>query len=155
MARQGRRDDSRSRCRGRTRNYRGRSRSRPSQPQHQRRQDSLELPRSWKSTPAEYDSNRERGLYLPRQVVSNMTGGLNNWGLRSLANGQAYSVGVFQTQTGSHHSRNLDALVERGQLQSGNRRRPQCDPDIHDQEHVSKAGPILVGQPLQRHQGID
>ena len=69
MARQGRRDDSRSRSRGRTRNYRGRSRSRPSQ--HQRRQDSLELPRSWKSTPTEYDSNREYGLNLPRQVVSN------------------------------------------------------------------------------------
>ena len=109
MARQGRRDDSRSRSRGRTRNYRGRSRSRPSQHQHQRRQDSLELPRSWKSTPTEYDSNREYGLNLPRQVVSNrftrdlridgmdifdvrlaqvMTGGLNNWGLRSLANGR-------------------------------------------------------------------
>ena len=104
MARQGRRDDSRSRSRGRTMNYRGRSRSRPSQHQHQRRQDSLELPRSWKSTPTEYDSNREYGLNLPRQVVSNkftrelridgmdifdvrlaqvMTGGLNNWGLRS------------------------------------------------------------------------
>ena len=98
MARQGRRDDS---------NYRGRSRSRPSQ--HQRRQDSLELPRSWKSTATEYDSNREYGLNLPRQVSSNkftrdlqidgmdifdvhlaqvMTGGLNNWGLRSLANGR-------------------------------------------------------------------
>ena len=109
MARQGRRDDSRSRSRGRTMNYRGRSRSRPSQHQHQRRQDSLELPRSWKSTPAEYDSNREYGLNLPRQVVSNkftrdlqingmdifdvrlaqvMTGGLNNWGLPSLANGR-------------------------------------------------------------------
>ena len=109
MARQGRRGDSRSRSRGRTRNYRGRSRSRPSQHQHQRRQDSLELPRSWKSTPTEYDSNREYGLNLPRQVVSNkftrdlhidgmdifdvrlaqvMTGGLNNWGLRSLANGR-------------------------------------------------------------------
>ena len=109
MARQGRRDDSRSRSRGRTRNYRGRSRSRPSQHQHQRRQDSLELPRSWKSTPTEYDSNREYGLNLPRQAVSNkftrdlhidgmdifdvrlaqvMTGGLNNWGLRSLANGR-------------------------------------------------------------------
>ena len=109
MARQGRRDDSRSRSRGRTRNYRGRSRSRPSQHQPQRRQDSLELPRSWKSTSTEYDSNREYGLNLPRQVVSNkftrdlhidcmdifdvrlaqvMTGGLNNWGFRSLANGR-------------------------------------------------------------------
>ena len=107
MAGQGRRDDSRSRSRGRTRNYRGRSRSRPSQ--HQRRQDSLELPRSWKSTATEYDSNRAYGLNLPRQVISNkftrdlqidgvdifdvrlaqvMTGGLNNWGLRSLANGR-------------------------------------------------------------------
>ena len=107
MARQGRRDNSRSRSRGRTRNYRGRSRSRPSQ--HQRRPDSLELPRSWKSTPTEYDSNREYGVNLSRQVISNkftrdlqidgvdifdvrlaqvMTGGLNNWGLRSLANGR-------------------------------------------------------------------
>ena len=89
------------------RNYRGRSRSRPSQ--HQRRQDSLELPRSWKSTATEYDSNRAYGLNLPRQVISSkftrdlqidgvdifdvrlaqvMTGGLNNWGLRSLANGR-------------------------------------------------------------------
>ena len=97
------RDAETSRSRGRTRNYRGRSRSRPSQ--HQRRQDSLELPRSWKSTPTDYDSNREYGLNLPRQVVSNkftrdlqidgmdifdvrlaqvMTSGLNNWGLRWL-----------------------------------------------------------------------
>ena len=69
----------------------------------------MELPRSWKSTATEYDSNREYGLNLPRQVISNkftqdlqidgmdifdvrlaqvMTGGLNNWGLRSLANGR-------------------------------------------------------------------
>ena len=88
-------------------NDRGRSRSRPSQ--HQRRQDSLELPRSWTSSPTEYDSNREYGLNLPRQVISNkftrdlqidgvdifdvrlaqvMTGGLSSWGLRSLANGR-------------------------------------------------------------------
>ena len=82
----------------------GRSRSRPSQ--HPRRQDSL--PRSWKPSSTEYDSNREYyGFNLPRQVSSNkftrdlqidgmdmfdvrlaqvVTGGLNNWGLRSLAN---------------------------------------------------------------------
>ena len=107
MARPGRRDDSRSRSHGRTRNYRCRSRSRPSQ--HQRRQGSLELPRSWKSTATEYDSSREYGLNLPREVISYkftrdlqiddmdifdvrlaqvLRGGLNNWGLRSFANGR-------------------------------------------------------------------
>ena len=96
----GRRDDSRSRSRGRGRNNRGRSRSRLAQ--HQRPQDSLELPRSWNATPN-----------LARQVISNkftrdlqidgmeifdiclaqvMTGGLTSWGLRSLANGK-HTVG--------------------------------------------------------------
>ncbi|CAE7837912.1 ATG26 [Symbiodinium necroappetens] len=72
-------------------------------------EESLELPRNWRSSPTEYDTNREYGLNLPRQVISNkftrdlqidgmdifevrlaqvMTGGLNNWGLRSLANGR-------------------------------------------------------------------
>ena len=95
----------------------------------------LEAP--WKSTPTEYDSNREYGLNLPRQVISNkfsrdlqtdgmdifdvrlaqfMTGGLNNWGLRSLANFRhtvTYSVGVIQIETGGHHCRYIDEVVER------------------------------------------
>ena len=110
MARQGsRRNDSRSRSRNRGRPTHRRERSASRQPPTYRRQEPLELPRNWRSSPAEYDTNREYGLNLPRQVVSNkftrdlqidgmdifdvrlaqvMTGGLNNWGLRSLANGR-------------------------------------------------------------------
>ena len=110
MARQApRRNDSRSRSRNRGRHTQRRDRSASRQPPTYRRQEPLELPRTWRSTPTEYDSGREYGLSLPRQVVSNkftrdlqidgmdvfdirlaqvMTGGLTNWGLRSLANGR-------------------------------------------------------------------
>ena len=72
--------------------------------------DSLELPRSWKSTPAEYDSNREYGLNLPRQVISNKF-------TRDL---QVDGVDI------------LMFIVERRQFRSGHRCRSQCDPDLHD-----------------------
>ena len=110
MARQGPRwNDSRSRSRNRGRPAHRRDRSASRQPPTHRRQEPLELPRTWRSSPTEYDTNREYGLNLPRQVVSNkftrdlqidgmdifdirlaqvMTGGLTNWGLRSLANGR-------------------------------------------------------------------
>ena len=136
----------------------------------------MELPRSWKSTPTEYDSNREYGLNLPRQVVSNkftrelridgmdifdvrlaqvMTGGLNNWGLRSLANGRHTVWESFKSRQEAIAAGTLMRSLRGDNSSQGNRRRPQCDPDIHDQEHVSRARPTLVGQPLQRHQGID
>ena len=74
-----------------------------------RRQEHVELPQNWRSSTTEYDTNREYGLSLPRQVVFNKftrdlqiegmdildvrlaqvtTQSLNNWGLRSLANGR-------------------------------------------------------------------
>ena len=173
MARQGpRKNDSRSRSRNRGRPTHRRDRSASRQPPTHRRQEPLELPRTWRSSPTEYDTNREYGLNLPRQVVSNkftrdlqidgmdifdirlaqvMTGGLTNWGLRSLANGRH----TFKSrQEAINYHRDLDASFERRELDSLQRCRSQFYLDSHDQKHVSRAGPIPVGQPVHGHQGI-
>ena len=71
---------------------------------------------------------------LPRQVISNkftrdlqidgmdifdvrlaqvMTGGLNNWGLRSLANGRHTVWESFKSRQEAHRSRDVDEIVER------------------------------------------
>ena len=67
----------------------------------------MELPRSWNSTPTEYDSNREYGLNLPRQVISNkftrdlQIDGMDIFDVR-LAQ---VMTGGLNMQCGSHSSR--------------------------------------------------
>eukprot|EP00439_Symbiodinium_sp_Y106_P052532 s2380_g7.t1 len=62
---------------------------------------------SWKPSSTQYDSNREYGLNLPRYDRR-----IEQLGPSFASQRQKYCVGIIQTETGSFHSKYIDAIVE-------------------------------------------